>query len=56
MTIQKARQILKEDAIKLTDDEVELIIKNCSAMCDVILNLFISENKKLKIDRSKVLN
>lgn len=56
MTKQRARQILKEDAVGLTDEEIELIIKNCSAMCDIFFDLFIKETERLNIDSAKVLN
>lgn len=50
MTIERTRELLKDDVAGLADSEVLTIIKQRSEFCDVLLNLIETElltpNKK----------
>jgi len=42
MTIEKVRNILQEEVQDLSDDQILDLIQRTGSMCDVILDLFIS--------------
>ncbi len=47
MTVKEAREILQEESLGLTDDQIIELIRQVGAICDGILDLWVDTQKQI---------